>query len=302
MTQGIRQIDISRVEPSTRGVYNRAILIALIGNALLLVLKAWAARVSGSSALYSDTANSAADLAYSLLMMVGLWLSLRPPDRSHPHGHERIESLVTVAIGAFMAVAGYEALRGALVAWRAKPNVGLQAWLLAVPLLTALVKTGMYISVRHLGRLVQSAAILATALDHLSDIATSAVVLIGLVAGIFRIMRADAIAGLLVAVWILWQAARVLLDGTGQLIGKAASRDEEARVVDTIMGVPGVEGIDKVVIEYVGPRVRVDIHVYVDGEISIRRAHEISHAVRDAVQALDGVDHAFVHVEPAESA
>lgn len=299
MGEPFRQVDVARIDPAVRRVYNRAIVIALVGNGALLGLKAYAARVSGSSALYSDTANSASDLAYSLLMMLGLWLSLRPPDRSHPHGHERIESLVTVAIGAFMAIAGYEALRAALSAWRAPSGGAFAVWLVAVPLLTTLIKAGMYVTVRRLGRAVHSPAILASAVDHLSDIATSAVVLVGLAGALLDLVWADAVAGLLVAGWILYQAARVVMDGVGQLIGRAASVEQERAIVDTILSVDGVEGVDKVVIEYVGPRLRVDIHVYVDGSMSLTEAHVISHAVREAVQALDAVDHAFVHVEPA---
>lgn len=301
MAEHVRQIDVARIDPAVRRIYNKAIVVALVGNGALLGIKAYAAQVSGSSALYSDTANSASDLAYSLLMMLGLWLSLRPPDRSHPHGHERIESLVTVAIGAFMAVAGYEALRSALSAWQAPSGDPFAVWLVAVPFSTALVKAGMYVTVKRLGRAVQSPAILASAADHLTDIATSAVVLVGLAGALLNLSWADAVAGMLVAAWILYQASRVVMDGVGQLIGRAASTEQERAIVDTILSVPGVEGVDKVVIEYVGPRLRVDIHVYVDGSMSVRDAHDISHAVREAVQALDAVDHAFVHVEPASS-
>ena len=299
MAEHIRQIDVARVDPAVRRIYNKAIFVALLGNAALLGLKAYAARVSGSSALYSDTANSASDLAYSLLMMLGLWLSLRPPDRSHPHGHERIESLVTVAIGAFMGIAGYEALRSALAAWQVSSRDSFAIWVVAVPLVAALVKAGMYVVVKRLGRAVQSPAILASAADHLSDIATSAVVLVGLAGALLNLSWADAVAGLLVAGWILYQASRVVMDGVGQLIGHGGSAEQERAIVDAILSVDGVVGVDKVVIEYVGPGLRVDIHVYVDGSMSVRDAHAISHAVREAVQALDAVDHAFVHVEPA---
>lgn len=299
MAEHIRQIDVARVDPAVRRIYNKAIFVALLGNAALLGLKAYAARVSGSSALYSDTANSASDLAYSLLMMLGLWLSLRPPDRSHPHGHERIESLVTVAIGAFMGIAGYEALRSALAAWQVSSRDSFAIWVVAVPLVAALVKAGMYVVVKRLGRAVQSPAILASAADHLSDIATSAVVLVGLAGALLNLSWADAVAGLLVAGWILYQASRVVMDGVGQLIGHGGSAEQERAIVDAILSVDGVVGVDKVVIEYVGPGLRVDIHVYVDGSMSVKDAHAISHAVREAVQALDEVDHAFVHVEPA---
>ena len=115
----------------------------------------------------------------------------------------------------------------------------------------------------------------------------------------FAFPQADVIAGALVAMWILSQAGRVVLDGIGQLIGRGGSAEAEQAVTQAILGVHGVVGVDKVIIEHVGPRLRADIHVYADGAITLDEAHRISHAVRGVVEALDSIDHAFVHVEPA---
>ena len=94
----IQRVDIDNVSPHTRRLYVQASIVALLGNVLLVIGKGAAALVSGSSALYADAANSAADVAYSMLMGVGLWLALQPPDPGHPHGHRRIESLVSLFI------------------------------------------------------------------------------------------------------------------------------------------------------------------------------------------------------------
>jgi cation diffusion facilitator family transporter len=297
----VRKIERTEVKAGVRAIYYQAMSIALFGNGLLLAIKAFAARLSGSSALYADTANSASDVAYSLLMMAGLWLSLRPPDKSHPHGHERIESLVSVAIGLFMGYAGYEALDNGLSAWKGERQLDLTNWILLVPVFTVLVKGGMYTRVKRLAQRVNSPAILATAYDNLSDILTSGVVLVGIVGAKLAFALADPIAGVIVAIWVFYQAAKVVLDGIGQLIGRAGSIEAEKAIIDAIVAVPGVVGLDKVVMEHVGPRLRVDVHVYADGSMPLESAHKLSHAVREAVEALDYVDHAFVHVEPASN-
>ncbi|NLT72919.1 MAG: cation transporter [Chloroflexi bacterium] len=299
MSDEIRRVDRTSAGAGVRAVYRRAVGIAVAGNTLLFGIKAYATVRSGSSALYSDTANSLADIAYSILMAAGLWLSLRPPDRSHPHGHERIESLVTLGIGLFMGLAGVQALSAAVRAWPGSLQIASSPWFALVPVLTAAVKAGMYLSVRSLGRAVSSPAILASAADHLTDLFTAAVVLVGIVGARFSVPSADPLAGVLVAGWIIYQAAKVVWDGIGQLIGRGASPALDKAILDAIRGVPGVVGIDQVVSEHVGPGLRVDIHVYVDGAMTVSRAHEVSHAVRSTVQAIQGVDHAFVHVEPA---
>jgi cation diffusion facilitator family transporter len=296
----IRRLDRSAVSPSVQQVYRQATIIALVGNAFLLAIKAIAAHLSGSSALYADAANSAADLAYSVLMLIGLWLSLRPPDLSHPHGHQRIEPLVSVGIGAAMGYAGYEALTNGLAAWQQSAPVDVSLWFIAVPLVTVIAKGGMYLRVRSLASRVTSPAIAASARDHIADILTAGVVLIGLIGHRLFLPQADPIAGILVSVWIFYQALSVIREAIGHLIGAGASPELHAAAIEAIRQVPDVVDIEQLILEHVGPELRADIHVVVDGNMPLRRVHRVSHAIREAVEALDGVDHAFVHVEPAD--
>ncbi len=88
-----------------------ALIITLTGNIILAVGKGLASYFSGSIALYADSANSVSDVIYSIALVLGLWLSTRPPDLSHPQGHERFEPLVGLIVAITMGIAGYEALR-----------------------------------------------------------------------------------------------------------------------------------------------------------------------------------------------
>lgn len=294
----IRRLDRNVAPASVARVYRQAIVIALVGNVVLLGIKATAAYYSRSSALYADAANSASDMAYSLLMLIGLWLALRPPDRSHPHGHQRIEPLVSVGIGLAMTLAGYEAFTTGIAAWRYGTLVELSLAFAAVPLVTIIVKGGMYLQVRSLAQQIASPAIAASARDHLTDILTAFVVLAGVVGHRIALPQADPVAGVLVSLWILYQAAGVLREAFGHLVGAAASPELEAATIEAIQRVPEVIAIEQLIIEHVGPKLRADIHVIVDGDMPLKRVHRVSHAIRESVEALDGVDHAFVHVEP----
>ena len=98
-------------DPHRQRLYRQAILIAIAGNVLLTAGKGATAWLSGSSAVFSDAANSFSDALYSLLMAVGLYLAQQPADESHPQGHSRFEPLVSLFIAAMLAVAGFTALR-----------------------------------------------------------------------------------------------------------------------------------------------------------------------------------------------
>lgn len=294
----IQRVDTDEVEPHIRRQYTRASLIALLGNALLLVSKGIVARTSGSSAIYADAANSASDVAYSVLMLVGLWLSLKPADVSHPHGHRRIEPLVSMSIGIMMTLAGIEAARTGITTWQSGPRPITSVWALIIPLVSALLKGGMYYSVRRLGQTAGSPALLASAQDHLSDMLSSGMVLAGVAASRMIWHAADPLAALLVSLWILRSALSILREGVNQLIGGAASAELFQSVAEAARSVPGVLNVHQVIIEYIGPQVRADIHINMDGALTLDEVHRVSDAVREDVEALKEVDHAYVHVEP----
>jgi cation diffusion facilitator family transporter len=294
----VRRVDRDNVPQHIAATYRWASAIAVVGNLLLLGSKAWVARESGSSAVFADAANSASDVAYSVLMTVGLWLSLQPPDARHPHGHQRIESLVSLSIGMLMTLAGYESVRASLATLRGGPRLITSIWALAVLGFTGLLKGAMYLSVARLARRARSTALRASARDNLNDLVSSAMAFVGILVNRLGWRAGDPVAALLVSVWIFRSVWLVLSESLGQLIGQAASPEVIARVEAAICTVPDVLAIDKVIVEQVGPSVRADIHVYMRSELMLDDIHRASHAVRAAVEALPEVEHAFVHVEP----
>jgi len=294
----IQRIDTDRIEPHIRRRYMRATLIAVGGNGLLLGAKGLVAWMTGSSAIYADAANSASDVIYSVLMMIGLWLAIQPADAGHPHGHRRIEPLVGLAIGVAMALAGIEAVRMGIVTWRAGPRRVTSIWAPVVLCLAMVVKIAMYYAVRRLGRAVRSPALLASARDNLADVLTSGTAIVGVLVNRLGIPLADPVAALLVSLCIFQSAWEVLRESFRDLVGGAASPELTRAVIEAARSVPGVLGMDKAIVEYVGPQVRVDVHINMQSGATLDEVHRVSHAVRAAVEAIEGVDHAFVHVEP----
>lgn len=219
----VQRIDEDNVPPHTRRLYLRASVITLVGNLALMGAKGFAAALSGSSAVYADAANSAADVFYSLFLGVALWLSLRPPDLGHPHGHRRIEPLVSVVIGLAM---GYAGVQAAIMGWRALragPEAITSIWAYLVPVGTVAVKYWMYRTVRRIGEEAHSPALRASARDNLMDVVSSATALVGVAASRFIAPIADPLAAFAVAVWILRGAYEVFSEGVRQLIGGGAS-------------------------------------------------------------------------------
>lgn len=295
----IQLIDADRIPPHRRRLYVQASVATILGNLGLLLAKGLAVHISRSSAIYADAANSASDVAYSLFMGLGLWLSLRPADASHPHGHRRIEPLVGMLIGGTMGLAGVQALRTGINTWREGTRTVLSTWPVVILVGAGLIKWVMYLAVRRIAQKVASSALHASARDNLSDVVASGMALAGAV-GSRYLFAADPLAALLVSLWILRGAWGVLWESLRQLTGGAPSPELAQAVINEAHGVPGVLNVHRVILHYAGPEVNVDIHVQTDGHLSLYETHGVSHAVREAVEALGQIDHVYVHVEPVD--
>ena len=297
-SSSIQHIDPEQVEPHIRRIYTQAGVIALVGNVVLVGAKGVVAWTTGSSALYADAANSASDVAYSLLMMVGLALSLQPADAQHPHGHRRIEPLVSMVIGIMMALAAFEAGRNSIATWREGPRAIVSVWALIVPGVTMGIKLVMYLTVNRLAERASSPALRASARDNLADVLSSVLALVGVVGSRVIAPLADPVAGLLVVPWILHNAWKVFGESIHQIIGGGASPELAQAIIERAGAVAGVLDVHQVIVEYVGPQVRVDIHINMEADQPLTVVHDVSDNVRERIEELDEVDHAFVHVEP----
>ncbi|NLE75633.1 MAG: cation transporter [Chloroflexi bacterium] len=300
MTQPIRYVRPSQVDPLRLRLYQRAIWTAIVGNGVLVLAKGAAAWLSDSTALLATTVDSATDLAYTLFMAWGLWRSQQPADDGHPQGHSRIEPLVSTVIALMMGLAGSEVVRQALDRLRGEPAIFAWGWPAGILVGSALVKVAMYLMVRRLGREAHSPAIMASAQDNLTDVISSGTALVGVLAASWLHPQADPLAALAVSVWIFRNAWGILVENLGYLTGRAAKPELLEQICAAARHVDGVMGVHRVIADYCGPQVRVELHVDLDGDIPFRDAHQISNAVRDAVEALDEVDLAFVHLEPSQ--
>lgn len=285
-------------EPNVSRLYKKALLITVTGNVFLAVAKGLVAYYSKSVALYADAANSVSDVVYSLLMVFGLWAALRPPDLSHPQGHSRFEPLVGLMVALSMGVAGFEAVRAAVDRLLQGPisiEPGFPAFVL---LLSALVKGGMFLTIRSIAAQLASPTLATTAKDNLSDVLTSIGAFAGALGSTLIHPWADPVAGFLVAGWIFRSAILASKENLNYLTGAGASADLRKKVVEIASAVPGVQRVHHTMTEYVGPRLVVDLHVNVSGKLTVEKAHQIEDEIVHRLERMKEVDRAYVHIEP----
>lgn len=285
-------------QPDAGRLYRQALIITILGNVFLAISKGIVAYFSGSIALYADAANSVSDVVYSFLMVFGLLAAQRPPDLSHPQGHSRFEPLIGLMVTVSMGVAGFEAARAAverLIHGPVQIEPGLPTLIL---LMSAAIKSGMFFKIRQIARDLASPTLGTTAKDNLSDVLTSLGAFIGALGSTFIHPLTDPIAGFLVAGWIFRAALMAGKENLNFLTGAGASAELRQQVVDIASSVPGVQRVHHTMTEYVGPRLVVDLHINVAGEMTVNNAHDIADEVIQRVEKMKEVDRAYVHIEP----
>jgi len=278
--------------------YQQAMLITLAGNIFLAVIKSFATYWSGSSAMYADAANSISDVLYSILLVIGLWMSQRPPDLGHPQGHSRFEHFAALIVTLSLAFAGFEAGRSSI----ARFAEGGQPIILGIPLMVLIVsvttKAVMFIQVRKMARETVSPGLEAAAKDNISDVWTSAAVAIGILGSQLIHPLLDPAAGFFVALLIFKAVFDQARENLGYLTGAGADPEQQKEFIEAVKKIDGVEDVHHIITEYAGPKLVVDMHINVDGELSLNLAHAICDKAIAALTAFPEVDRAYVHVEP----
>ena len=251
--------------------------------------------------MVADAVHSASDLVTDLVVVFSVRYWVAPADEDHPYGHGKIEALVTLVISAALVFAAWELARNAVMSLvRGKSDATPGAMALAVALGSIVLKEIVFIVTRAVARRVRSTALEANAWHHRSD-ALSSIPVAGAVAVMWvfpSLWWVDAAGALIVSAFVLhvaWKlASPALQELTDAQIGSKADA-----VAAVALGVVGVKGVHKPRARRYGASFQADIHVQVDGGLSVAEGHAIGHAVKEAVvnAGLD-VDDVVVHVEP----
>ena len=277
----------------------RVTLVGLCTNLVLLGLKLVVGLFVGSAALVADAAHSLSDLLTDVVAIVGIRLSARPADESHPYGHGRYETIAASVIGVALVAAGVAiAWDAGLSLYRQEHNIPGYP-VLIVAAVSIVSKEWLYQITRRVARRVRSAALSANAWHHRSDALSSVAVLVGGAAGLLGWGHGDQVAAVAVGVMVAVVGAGSLWKVFMELTEGSISADERQSIAKAIERVPGVKGWYRLRTRLVGREVFMDVNVLVDKELSVGEGHAVCTAVEDAIElSLDRPVSVVVHCEP----
>lgn len=272
-------------------------------NIVLTAFKLVAGIVAHSGAMISDAIHSASDVISTIIVMIGVKMAGKAPDRNHPYGHDRFECVASIVLSVMLgltgAAIGIEGLRNIVGSNYLHLTVpGKLA--LAAAVISIVTKEGMFWYTRINAKKIRSSALMADAWHHRSDALSSVGSFVGILGARLGFPIMDPLASVIISFFILKAAFDIFLDAISKMTDHACSDPVVNALRKTILAVPGVEGIDVLRTRDFGSMIYVDVEIQAEGSLTLYEAHDIAQQVHDDIeQDFPNVKHCMVHVNPA---
>lgn len=272
-------------------------------NLVLSILKILAGIFGTSKALIADGIESGTDVITSLVVVIGSKFWSAPPDKDHPYGHRRIETIITLGIGLVVGLVGLSIIINALSSLRAGSHTHPTMLALVVAILSVLTKELLFQWSAREGRKIKSMAVVANAWHHRSDAISSIPVVFAVGAAQFfpNWTFLDALGALVAAGFILKASGEILWPALREIADTGASEESLTTLHDLAMSIDGVRSIHELRTRYVGSSIHVDLHIVVDPQITVMEGHLIGDRVTEKLknEGPDVLD-VLVHIDPRD--
>jgi len=279
--------------------------IGLFLNLFLSALKFAAGVFGRSQALVADAIHSLTDTTSDIAVIAGSHYWSRPPDESHPYGHRRLETLVSIFIGIMLAAAG------AGIGWEAisslhEKQTSPPGWIaLAAAFVSIVSKEIIYRWTASVGRQLKSSALAANAWHHRTDAISSIPVFVAVGGALIFPSWSflDRVGAAIVSIFILHAAFKIIWPGVSELIDVGAPEEIQTKIEACALKNNAVLEVHAIRTRYISTSIQVDLHIVVDGSMPVRQGHDIADDVRDClITEIPDVVDVVVHVDPPEAA
>jgi cation diffusion facilitator family transporter len=266
------------------------------GVAAAKLLYGWITR---SASMTADGFHSFSDGSSNIIGLIGIWIASRPIDKTHPYGHKKFETLTSIGISIFLFIVCFNVVREGVLRFLHPviPQVNVISFL--VMGITLAINIAVMIYEKRMGVVLESDILISDALHTRADILTSSSVIISLIGIKFGFPILDPIASLVISGFIAHAAVNILKESSRVLSDGVAIPIEEIKRI--VLSIRGVEECHQIRSRGRGDDIHIDLHVLVDPEMHMHRAHHLSYAIENKIKRdFHGVTDVVVHMEPFE--
>jgi cation diffusion facilitator family transporter len=266
------------------------------GVAAAKLIYGWLTR---SASMTADGFHSFSDGSSNIIGLFGIWIASRPVDESHPYGHKKFETLTSIGISGLLFLVCFNVVREGVLRFLHPiiPEVSVGSFIvmgatLAVNLCVMIYETRM-------GKALKSDFLISDALHTRADILTSSSVIVTLIGVKLGYSILDPIAALMISAFIGYAAVSILRESTRVLSDGVAIQIEEIKQL--VLSIKGVKECHQIRSRGRPDDIHIDLHVLVDPEMDVHRAHHLSYAIENKIKRnFRGVTDVMVHMEPME--
>lgn len=287
-------------------IVRRVTWVGFFVNAILMVLKIVFGFVGHSDALVADGVHSLSDFATDILVIVMIGIAYRTADNEHPYGHGKYETLATLIIGAALGivavgigVAGAESIVRVVNGQVLQEPAMVTLW---IAILSIVSKEWLFRYTYRQGNKLQSASLVANAWHHRSDAVSSLATVVGIGASIFLGARwrvLDPVASIVIAIFIFVSAWKICRPALRELLEESLPLEEVETIENILASTPGVIDFHRLRTRRNGHSSIIDVHIKVDGNITVSQGHAIATDVEKRLREQLGDDIiSYIHVEP----
>ena len=276
-------------------------IVGICFNLILFTIKALAGLFSHSIAITADAFNNLSDAASSIITLVGFRMAGQKPDSDHPFGHGRIEYISGLLVSILIVLMGFELVKSSVSKIFHPEAPDYSPVIIGILIFSILVKCYMALYNRRIGTRISSVAMKATAIDSLSDMVATTVVLIGTIVSATSGIIIDGYCGVLVGMFILYSGFVAAKDTISPLLGQPPEPEFVKQINDIVLSYDAVTGIHDLIVHNYGPgRTLISLHAEVPADGNILTLHDtidtIEHELRSKLNC-----NAVIHMDPVST-
>ena len=248
--------------------------------------------------MIADAANSAGDIFASIMTFIGNKIASEPGDQSHNFGHGKAEYIFSLFISISMLFIAAKLLFDSVMSLIQQHSFEFSWFLIAVCIITILVKMSLYLYTRHLNKKYTNILLESNMKDHRNDCIVTTFTLISILLSLKQIYWFDGVVGIGISLWICYTGIKIFLESYNVLMDISIDRDTEQLILDLIHTYKEIQNIDAISSTPVGYQYIIVLTIYVDGNLSTFDSHHLADCLEKDITALDKVYQTIIHVNP----
>lgn len=279
-------------------VTKKAGLLGILGNLFLLIIKGSIGFITNSQAMIADSANSAGDIFASLMTWIGNKIASEPQDESHNFGHGKAEYIFSLFISISMIIVSAKLLYDSAFSLINGSKMQFSWFLVIVCIITIVVKLMLYIYTNKLCKKYDNILLQANSKDHRNDCIVTSFTLLSVLSSIVGITWLDGIVGIGISIWIAFTGIKIFIESYNILMDESIDEDTKDLILHYVQNYKDIKKIDHFSSTPVGYQYVIVLSIYVDGNMTTFKSHELADNLEKDINSLDKVYNTIIHVNP----